>query len=67
MILLIEAKSPKTQSKRKILLVDDEPDVTFTLKKELENSGMFDVDAFNDPLEALSTSKVTIMISCLLM
>ena len=57
MILLTEAKSPKTQSKRKILLVDDEPDVTFTLKKGLENSGMFDVEAFNDPLEALSNFK----------
>jgi CheY-like chemotaxis protein len=34
--------------------VDDEPDVTFTLKKGLENNGMFEVDAFNDPLEALS-------------
>jgi CheY-like chemotaxis protein len=57
MILLKEAKSPKTQSKRKILLVDDEPDVTITLKKGLENSGMFDVDAFNDPLEVLSNFK----------
>jgi CheY-like chemotaxis protein len=37
--------------------VDDEPDVTFTLKKGLENSGMFDVDAFNDPLKALSSFK----------
>jgi hypothetical protein len=40
------SSSPKTKTKRKILLVDDEPDVTFTLKKGLENSGMFDVDAF---------------------
>jgi CheY-like chemotaxis protein len=44
----------KTKTKRKILLVDDEPDVTFTLKKGLENNGMFQVDAFNDPLEAIS-------------
>jgi CheY-like chemotaxis protein len=57
MILLTEAKLPKTKSKRKIFLVDDAPDVTFTLKKGLENSGMFEVDAFNDPLEALSNFK----------
>jgi two-component SAPR family response regulator len=37
--------------------VDDEPDVTFTLKKGLENNGMFEVDAFNDPLEALLNFK----------
>jgi two-component system, OmpR family, response regulator ChvI len=48
--------SPKTKTKR-ILIVDDEPDVTFTLKKGLENNGMFEVDAFNDPLEALSNFK----------
>jgi DNA-binding NtrC family response regulator len=48
--------SPKIKTKR-ILIVDDEPDVTFTLKKGLENNGMFEVDAFNDPLEALSNFK----------
>ena len=48
--------SPKTKTKR-ILIVDDEPDVTFTLKKGLENNGMFEVDAFNDPLEALLNFK----------
>ncbi len=43
--------------KRKILVVDDEPDITFTLKKGLENSGLFEVDAFNDPTLALSNFK----------
>ena len=42
--------------KKKILIVDDEPDVTFTLKKGLEDEG-FQIDAFNDPLEALSYFK----------
>ena len=42
---------------RRILVVDDEPDITFTLKKGLENSGMFEVDVFNDPQEALSNFK----------
>jgi two-component system aerobic respiration control sensor histidine kinase ArcB len=49
--------SKNTSKSKRILLEDDEPDVTFTLKKGLENSGMFDVDAFNDPLEALSNFK----------
>jgi DNA-binding response OmpR family regulator len=32
------SSSPKTRTKR-ILIVDDEPNVTFTLKKGLENNG----------------------------
>ena len=49
--------SAKTKTKRRILVVDDGSDITFTLKKGLENSGMFEVDTFNDPLEALSNFK----------
>jgi DNA-binding NtrC family response regulator len=49
--------SAKTKTKGRILVVDDESDITFTLKKGLENSGMFEVDTFNDPLEALSNFK----------
>jgi two-component system, OmpR family, response regulator ChvI len=37
----------------KILIVDDDTDITLAFKKGLENDG-FKVDAFNDPLEALS-------------
>ena len=37
----------------KLMAVDDEADITFTLKKELEQSG-FSVDVFNDPTTALS-------------
>jgi DNA-binding response OmpR family regulator len=44
-------------SKKIILLVDDEPDITFTLQRGLEESGMFEVDAFNDPQMALSSFK----------
>ena len=47
----------KTKTKRRILVVDDEPDITFTLKKGLENSGMFEVDTFNVPQQALSSLK----------
>jgi two-component system, OmpR family, response regulator ChvI len=41
---------------KKILIVDDEPDITLTLRKGLELSG-YDVHSFNDPLEALSSYK----------
>ena len=37
---------------KKILIVDDEPDVNLSLKMVLEDRG-FDVDAFDDPLAAL--------------
>ena len=46
-------KSPSNSHQCKILLVDDEPDVTLALKKGLEENG-FSVDAFNDPRFALS-------------
>jgi DNA-binding response OmpR family regulator len=46
----------KTKTK-KILLVDDEPDVTYTIKNILEDSG-FKADSFNDPILALNNYKV---------
>jgi PleD family two-component response regulator len=46
------------RTRKKILLVDDEPDITFNLQKGLEESGMFEVDAFNDPQMALSSFKL---------
>jgi CheY-like chemotaxis protein len=41
---------------KKILIVDDEPDITLTLGKGLEQGG-YDVHVFNDPLVALSNLK----------
>ena len=41
---------------KKILIVDDEPDITLTLGKGLEQGG-YDVHVFNDPLVALSNFK----------
>jgi DNA-binding response OmpR family regulator len=38
------------------MAVDDEADITFTLKKELEQSGLL-VDVFNGPTSALSNFK----------
>ena len=46
----------KTKTK-KILLVDDEPDLTYTIKRILEDNG-FKVDSFNDPISALNYYKV---------
>jgi DNA-binding response OmpR family regulator len=41
---------------KKILLVDNELDITFALENALENYG-FKVDAFNDPITALKSYK----------
>jgi hypothetical protein len=42
--------------KKRILAVDDEPDITLTVKAGLEATGLFQVDTFNDPELALSLS-----------
>ena len=41
---------------KKILLVDNEVDITFALENALDNYG-FKVDAFNDSIEALKSYK----------
>ena len=41
---------------KKILLIDDEPDLTYTIKKILEDNE-FEVDTFNDPILALNNYK----------
>jgi DNA-binding response OmpR family regulator len=41
---------------KNVLIVDDEPDITLTLGKGLEQGG-YDVQVFNDPLVALSSFK----------
>lgn len=45
-----------SNAKQRILLVDDEPDITFALSIGLEDNG-FVVNAFNDPLLALQSFK----------
>jgi DNA-binding response OmpR family regulator len=42
---------------KKILLIDDEGDIIFTIKKILEDNG-FEVDRFYDPILALNYYKV---------
>ena len=43
---------------KKILLVDDEPDVTYTIKNILEDNG-YKVDSFNNPILALNYYNVS--------
>lgn len=50
-------KTSESKRKKRILVVDDEPDLTYTLKIGLEDTGSFEVDAFNDPELALSAFK----------
>ena len=44
-------------SKRRILAVDDDSDITLTVKVGLEASDLFEVNTFNDPELALSSFK----------
>jgi DNA-binding response OmpR family regulator len=43
----------QNRKKKKILIVDDESDTTSSLSLSLEDSGLFEVDLFNDALVAL--------------
>ena len=44
--------------KKRILLVDDEPDITLTFKIALRQyTGLFEVYTFNEPLQALANFK----------
>ena len=42
---------------KKILVIDDEPGLTYTIKKILEDNE-FEVDTFNDPILALNNYKL---------
>ena len=42
---------------KNILLIDDEPDITFTIKNILEDNG-FKVDSFTDPIKALKSYRM---------
>jgi len=44
-------------TKKRILIVDDEPDITLTFKVVLESTGLYDVYTFNEPLKALANFK----------
>jgi two-component system, OmpR family, response regulator ChvI len=56
-MLTIPDKISNSKSGKRILLVDDEPDVTMLFSMVLNASNGFDVYSFNDPLLALSNFK----------
>ena len=59
-------ETPKYNSKKKrILIVDDEPDVNMVLKKVLEQGG-FNIDSYDDPILALDTFNACLYDSLLL-
>jgi CheY-like chemotaxis protein len=46
-------ESQLVPKKRRILIVDDDPDITKTFGLVLEDSGLYEVDTYNEPLIAL--------------
>ncbi len=48
----MERKNNDDDTKKKIMTIDDEGDITFTFKVGLEDTGLFTVDTFNDPRAA---------------
>ena len=55
---IIEETLASRGTKSRVLLVDDEPDITLTLKLGLEVNGLFGVDVFNDPEVALKSFRL---------
>ena len=56
----MEIKDNDDGDKNKILIIDDEVDITFTFKVALEDTGLFTVDTFNDPQDMLFNFKPSI-------
>ena len=46
-------ENEQNREKKKILIVDDESDTTSSLSLSLEDSGLFEVDLFNDCFSSL--------------
>jgi DNA-binding response OmpR family regulator len=51
-----DARGVSSGLKRRIMIVDDEKDITMMFRSGLERNG-YSVDVFNDPIEALSQFK----------
>lgn len=49
-----ETVSTNENTKKRILIIDDDKDTSLSLKVALEQSGIFDVDPFDDPILALA-------------
>ena len=50
----IKEEEEQDRNKKRLLIVDDEVDITLSFSLALEDSGLFEVDTYNDPLVALS-------------
>ena len=46
-------------SKKKILLVDDDPDIITSFSLSLEDTGLFEVETYNDSVKRCLTLKQT--------
>ena len=55
--LVANREKQEERSSKRILIVDEEPDITFTLRIILEENGFKEVDVFNEPLLALQNFK----------
>ena len=52
--LNVENEKKQNGAKKRLLIVDDDADITNSFCLALEDSGLFVVDTYNDPLVALS-------------
>jgi CheY-like chemotaxis protein len=52
--LNVENEKKQNGGKKRLLIVDDDVDITNSFSLALEDSGLFLVDTYNDPLVALS-------------
>jgi DNA-binding response OmpR family regulator len=52
--LNVENEKKQNGAKKRLMIVDDEVDITNSFSLALEDSGLFVVDTYNDPLVALS-------------
>jgi CheY-like chemotaxis protein len=55
--LVTNREKQEDRSNKSFLIVDDEPDITFTLRIVLEENGFKEVDVYNEPLSALRNFK----------
>ena len=57
LVAKMEIKNIDDDNKKRILIIDDEVDITFTFKVGLEDTGSFAVDTSNDPQDVLFNFK----------
>jgi CheY-like chemotaxis protein len=60
--LVANRKKQVERSGKRILIVDDDPDITFTHRIVLEENGYKEVDVFNEPLLALQNAKCLLLL-----